>query len=108
MPSVLQDLEAVFGEGFANTGSILNSPSSLSQEMVCKLAKEVELKGPLGDLGVFTANLMADNLAALSLRAADYSDPDLANLLCKRIIKQLTNNPEDFASSFLSQLRNRG
>lgn len=94
-----------------NTGTVLVSPTTIGIKATLKAAREIPLDGCLKDLGVFVANVLADNLTTQGHRPANYSDvKDLGKKLRARLVTLLTDDEDSksFDESFVLQMRNRG
>jgi len=109
--SVLQDLGEVFGIAEVKTTAarVMTSPSSVTKELVNKIAKEFPLEGVMRDFGLVVARELANFIEAHALRPADYADlPDLGEALSERLMQELGKNPDTFTQALAAQLRLRG
>ena len=108
---VLEDLQDVFGEWvLRSTGQVMNSPSTISGEIACSVASEMDLDRVVKDLGIVAARELADRLESHALRPADYAVlDDIGQIVAKRLVSALRGNfMEVFLKSFQTTLRGRG
>jgi hypothetical protein len=107
-----RQLTEVFGGGMnvapGGTGAVLTRPSKLSMGVAEQAVRGMPLDGVYRDLGAVAARVLADELEARSLRAADYANlPDLPKVVAKRLVGYLLRS-EEFARSFSEHLSARG
>jgi hypothetical protein len=112
MKKLVQQLEDVFGGGGqispGGTGAVLVRPSQLSLDIAEQVVEEMPLKEVCWDIGAVVARIVADNLEAQRLRAADYADtPDLSKVMARRIVDKLMKS-EAYSQSFSEHLAKRG
>jgi hypothetical protein len=107
----LEDLSRVFGRPVVEVHTAVASvtPSSVSHAQARDVAKRCVLDGVLRDLGAIAARVVADELEASGLRAADYAQfDDVATIMQERIVKELQANPRKFSMALAEFLQMRG
>jgi hypothetical protein len=91
------------------TAATLVAPSALSKEVAAKVVAEFDLAPVLRDLAAAAAREVANKLDGVALRPADYAImAELPDLVSKRIVQQLADDPSTFAKMFADYLQLRG
>lgn len=110
MTKVMDELKAVLGMT-ESTGIVLTSPTMLGVKETIKAAREMPLDEVLKHLGVFVADVLANDLQTKGHRPANYANvKDLGKKIRARLVTFLTDEEQSkpFEDAFVDQMKNRG
>lgn len=111
--TIKEDLAQVFGGNMTpvgtNTAVVLNTPSGLTKEQAMILVTQTPMGPVLRDLGAVVARELGNELLAHGMRPADFALlPDLPKVVTDRIMKELSEYPEEFSRALIQYLSMKG
>jgi hypothetical protein len=113
MTSAVEDLRVVFGEpqeeGYTTTAKIMILPAGVTKDLAAQAIEQIDLSPIMRDIGVIVAREISNELQAMALRPADYTDlPDMPQMVASRIAGELAAAPLEFVQALIEHIRIRG
>jgi hypothetical protein len=104
-----QDLDSLLREWeFSDEGRTLTTPTKANVASVEALVQEADLDNLTKEVAVVVALAIADGIASLGLRPADYWRLRLGETVAKRLAKALAEPSKEFVALVQGTLKGQG